>query len=403
MVRGPGLWPRPGISGATPERKPTPGASDADYETPEKEAAALSARALSPKIEKRPAPKADPARPARKNLSTPAKPPKGTRERTEALAAARAETERASRDIVATPRQKPPRSPRPASPAQRAQAQAEPPLRNPFRADTPMEEENGGEPLPVEEMWDVSVAMAPLSLRTLPDVENIAPSLRNALRFLTFNKCPADDWRLQVASESEEASLAPFLPEPREGTQLTLVLDLDETLMHCQKNGVPDEQPDMCLHFTDSATTGYVRFRPFAVEMLEVIATWGMCEVVVFTASTQAYADAVLNVLDPTGSLVQHRLYRQHCVHAHGGYFKDLRALGRPLSRTVLVDNSPVSLAMNPANGIPIKSWLSNPRDTQLRDLLGLLHELVFSGDSVQPILEERFQLPRFLEALRTM
>jgi Dullard-like phosphatase family protein len=273
------------------------------------------------------------------------------------------------------------------------------PARNPFRCDSPAEDEERD--LPVEEMWDVSVSMGPLSLRALPDVENIAPSLRNALRFLSYNSCPAADWRLKAAMEAGEDGVHPFLPEPRHGTQLTLVLDLDETLMHCQKKGIPDEQPDMCLHFTDSGSTGYVRFRPYAVEMLEVLATWGLCEVVVFTASTQAYADAVLNVLDPMGHLVQHRLYRQHCVQAHGGYFKDLRALGRPMNRTVLVDNSPVSLAMNPSNGIPIKSWISNPSDTQLRDLLGLLHDLVFNQDPVQPTLEERFQLPRFLETLR--
>lgn len=229
-------------------------------------------------------------------------------------------------------------------------------------------------------------------------METIAPSLRNALRFLTFHACPPRDWW-----EAEEGDASPpFLPEPRPGTQLTLVLDLDETLMHCQKKGIPDEQPDMCLHFTDSGTTGYVRFRPYAVEMLEAIANWGLCEVIVFTASTQAYADAVLNVLDQTGQLVQHRLYRQHCVQAHGGYFKDLRALGRPMGRTVLVDNSPVSLAMNPSNGIPIKSWLADPSDTQLRSLLAIVHDLAFSHEPVQAALEARFHLPAFLEALRT-
>jgi len=253
--------------------------------------------------------------------------------------------------------------------------------------------------------------MGPLSLRGLPDIETMAPSLRNALRFLTFNYPPAHDWREVAAAHnaanssddgSPEDDCMAFLPAPREGTVLTIVLDLDETLMHCQKKGVPEEQPDMCLHFTDSGTTGYVRFRPFAVEVLEVIAGWGSCEVVVFTASTQAYADAVLNVLDPTGTLVQHRLYRQHCVQAHGGYFKDLHALGRDMDRTILVDNSPVSLAMNPSNGIPIKSWLASNSDVQLRDLLGLLHDLTLSDEPVQPALEQRFQLPHFLDALRT-
>jgi Dullard-like phosphatase family protein len=122
---------------------------------------------------------------------------------------------------------------------------------------------------------------------------------------------------------------------------------------------------------------------------------------VVFTASTQAYADAVLNVLDPNQSLIHHRLYRQHCVHANGGYFKDLRALGRPMDHTVLVDNSPVSLAMNPSNGIPIKSWLKNPADNQLRHLFDIVKELVFSDATVQSVLEERYNLPVFLESLR--
>ena len=34
---------------------------------------------------------------------------------------------------------------------------------------------------------------------------------------------------------------------------------------------------------------------------------------------------------------------------------------------------------MNPSNGIPIKSWLKNPEDTQLRHLFELVKELVFS------------------------
>merc|ERR1719235_1921311 len=254
----------------------------------------------------------------------------------------------------------------------------------------------------VEQMWDCRVNMYPLDLTTLPEVELITPSLRNALRFLTFNPVPPADWREAALVEGHIAPMEPFLPPMRPGTRLTLVLDLDETLMHCQKNGDhPQEKPDMFLHFTDSQTTGYVNFRPHAAEVLSAIAKWDLCEVVVFTASTQAYADAVLNVLDPQQTLIHHRLYRQHCVHANGGYFKDLRALGRPMNRTVLVDNSPVSLAMNPSNGIPIKSWISNPNDTQLQDLLGLLHDLVFNQDPVQPALEERFQLPRFLETLR--
>jgi len=52
-------------------------------------------------------------------------------------------------------------------------------------------------------------------------------------------------------------------------------------------------------------------------------------------------------------------------------------------------------------NGIPIKSWLKNPEDTQLRHLFELVKELVFSDETVQSVLEERYNLPAFLESLR--
>ena len=404
MIRG--MYGRPGVSQATPERKPqTPVDSTADYETPEKEA--VSPRALSPKLDKRlsdrkvdPQPSRENRSSNRKQLSTPAKPPRGssaTRGRLEAKGDAL--VQRASRDLlVRTPRPtKPPRSPRPLEDP-RSQQVPLGDVRNPFRLELPEEPEGTD----VEQMWDFRVNMYPADLTTLPEVEIITPSLRNALRFLTFNPVPPPDWRDSQLVEGQILPMEPFLPPIRPGTRLTLVLDLDETLMHCQKNGDhPQEKPDMFLHFTDSQTTGYVNFRPHAAEVLSAIAKWDLCEVVVFTASTQAYADAVLNVLDPHQALIHHRLYRQHCVHANGGYFKDLRALGRPMDHIVLVDNSPVSLAMNPSNGIPIKSWLKNPEDTQLRHLFELVKELVFSDETVQSVLEERYNLPAFLESLR--
>lgn len=51
-------------------------------------------------------------------------------------------------------------------------------------------------------------------------------------------------------------------------------------------------------------------------------------QVGVFTASNQVYADAILDYIDPTGDLIQFRLYRHHCILTPEGYYvKDLRIL----------------------------------------------------------------------------
>lgn len=64
--------------------------------------------------------------------------------------------------------------------------------------------------------------------------------------------------------------------------------------------------------------------RPYALECLKRAAE--IFQVIVFTASHQAYADVVLDLLDPTGELIEMRLYRDSCVKTNDGiYVKDLR------------------------------------------------------------------------------
>jgi len=56
----------------------------------------------------------------------------------------------------------------------------------------------------------------------------------------------------------------------------------------------------------------------------------------------------ILDYLDPDGSLIQHRFYRQHAffVEEHGFYVKDLKAFrGIDLSKTLIVDNYVYSFA----------------------------------------------------------
>jgi CTD small phosphatase-like protein 2 len=64
-------------------------------------------------------------------------------------------------------------------------------------------------------------------------------------------------------------------------------------------------------------------------------------DIYVYTASTSSYANAIVNFLDPDGSLILGILNRSNCMETKNGFFiKDLRILkGKSLEKTVIVDN----------------------------------------------------------------
>ena len=122
------------------------------------------------------------------------------------------------------------------------------------------------------------------------------------------------------------------------GLGLTLVLDLDETLVHY-----------------DSARRAYL-VRPGCSWFLEAVSQY--YEIVIFTASMSRPADLILNKLDPDGSLISHRLYRQHTQKIHDyKYVKDLSRLGRSLARTLIIDNLKENFERQPENGVKCHTW----------------------------------------------
>ena len=104
-------------------------------------------------------------------------------------------------------------------------------------------------------------------------------------------------------------------------------------------------------------------------------------EVVIFTAAMQDYADYILDDMDRYG-WISHRLYRDHTTVHQNVYQKDLSKIGRPLSKTIIVDNNPLNFRLQPANGIYIKSWFNDPHDEALVRLGPLLVEISKSGYS---------------------
>lgn len=97
---------------------------------------------------------------------------------------------------------------------------------------------------------------------------------------------------------------------------------------------------------------GFVEVRPHCKDVLKRLSQH--FDIIVFTASTQAYADPILDHIDPH-RVIQHRLYRESCSLIKNQIFvKDLRVLGRKMQNIVLVDNAPYSYIMQLENAIPI-------------------------------------------------
>eukprot|EP01053_Blabericola_migrator_P004513 Blabericola_migrator_1__4512@NODE_2404_length_2816_cov_136_219716_g1507_i0_p2_GENE_NODE_2404_length_2816_cov_136_219716_g1507_i0NODE_2404_length_2816_cov_136_219716_g1507_i0_p2_ORF_typecomplete_len348_score22_07NIF/PF03031_18/1_1e49_NODE_2404_length_2816_cov_136_219716_g1507_i012292272 len=170
---------------------------------------------------------------------------------------------------------------------------------------------------------------------------------------------------------------------PSERGKKTLVLDLDETLVHSSFQPVALAAFVIPVEIESLTYEIYVAKRPGVDEFLSFCTE--LYEVVIFTASVGKYAGPLLDKIDPE-KRCPWRLYRDACLLWQGNYIKDLSKLGRDLKDVLIVDNSPASSILQPDNAIPIRSWFDDQSDRELYELMPILRALS-RVDDIQAVM----------------
>ena len=142
----------------------------------------------------------------------------------------------------------------------------------------------------------------------------------------------------------------PYLNPINPKYKYTLVLDLDETL----------------VHYISDNESAYIQIRPGTEDFLIDLSKY--YEIVIFTAALQKYADIVINSIDPN-RVISSRLYRQHTISIGNSNVKDLTKLGRDLRYVIIVDNCLENFALQSRNGLKIIDFEGNEFDDELEYL----------------------------------
>jgi CTD small phosphatase-like protein 2 len=205
---------------------------------------------------------------------------------------------------------------------------------------------------------------------------------------------------LTEVTQEEIKSKRVYLPPPdNPSKKKVIVFDLDETLVHWLEDFEPSEVDHvLTIQFPNNEVVDAgLNIRPYAIEWLQQANKH--FQVIVFTASHQWYANAVLDFIDPDHKLIQYRMYRDQCVETPQGIFiKDLRMIAnRDLKDILLVDNASYSFGYQLDNGIPIIPFYNDKNDKELLHLIQYLNWVIDSED-VREQNRKAFQLGELSE-----
>lgn len=169
-----------------------------------------------------------------------------------------------------------------------------------------------------------------------------------------------------------------LIKDPLTDRKYCLVLDLDETL----------------IHFKNDNGRAKFLIRPYTYNFLRNLRQY--YELIIFTAAQKEYADWILDKID-SKKLISYRFYRTHCIMSRVCHLKDISRLNRSLAKTLIVDNFQENFSLQKENGIHIKGWYGDTKDTVLETLEKVLLDMAKSDTpDVRTYLSSAFHANNF-------
>ena len=154
----------------------------------------------------------------------------------------------------------------------------------------------------------------------------------------------------------------------------SLVLDLEETLLHFNKNSKNNKE-------------GFIDIRPGTLKFLDDISQF--YELIVFNEGEKKFTDFLIDTLEENKIYFEHRFYREHIIIDNNDIVKDLVRIGRSLDKILIVDNMKQNFKFQKDNGILIKSFYgkedySGRADTILEELAKILIKIAQEGGDLR-------------------
>ena len=213
------------------------------------------------------------------------------------------------------------------------------------------------------------------------NISNIEEFINLCLKILGLNENEINELNKELDNEDNTDIIksvnVPFLSpiEKKDNYILTIVLDLDKTLIYCE-----DEEDENYEEEEDEEKEEEVKneiiLRPGLYEFLDSLMKL-KCELIIFTSSKKQKADEYINKIEKNKKYFNKILYRDYCTLIGAAYVKDISKLGRDLSKTIIIDNDLGCFYLQQENGILIKSFNGEKDDKNLFNLLNILQKII--------------------------